>query len=171
MKIDCYKKVGEGRYRESFGPYYEDFNVQDIIEHRPGRTITDSDNIWFTLLTMNTLQLHFDYEYAAHTEWKKPLVNSTLTLAIVTGMSVHSTSQRAVANLGWDQVRLSHPLFVGDTLYAETEILSKRESESRPDQGIVTVKTRGLNQDQVEVIAFERTFLVYKRGKSPDRSY
>ncbi|NGX47564.1 MAG: Mesaconyl-CoA hydratase [Chlamydiae bacterium] len=169
--IKCYKKIDENRYREAYGLYYEDFVIGDIVEHRPGRTIIDSDNVWFTLLTMNSLQLHFDYEYASHTEWKKPLVVSTLTLAIMTGMSVHSTSQKAVANLGWDKIKIPHPLFIGDTLYAETEILNKRESKSRPNQGIVTVKTVGKNQDGKEVMSFERTFLVYKKGKEPDTSY
>lgn len=158
-----HKKIKDHHYREDIGLYYEDFVMNDVIEHRPGRTITDADNIWFTLLTMNSLPLHFDYEYCKKTEWEKPLVVSTLTLAIVTGMSVHSTSQKAVANLGWDKIRLPHPLFVGDTLYAETKILSKRESNSRPDQGIIAVETLGKNQNGVIVISFERTFLVYKK--------
>lgn len=166
--ISLYKKISENRYRESLGLYYEDFVVDTIIEHRPGRTITDTDNVWFTLLTMNTLQLHFDYAYAAQTEWKKPLVDSTLTLAIVTGMSVHSTSQRAVANLGWDKIKLPHPVFIGDTLYAESKIIAKRESHSRPTQGIITVATTGKNQDGTVVITYERAILVYKKGHGPD---
>lgn len=166
--ISLYRKISDNRYRESFGLYYEDFVVGTVIEHRPGRTITDNDNIWFTLLTMNSLQLHFDYAYAAQTEWKKPLVDSTLTLAIITGMSVHSVSQRAVANLGWDKIKLTQPVFIGDTLYAESKILAKRESKSRPNQGIVTIETTGKNQHDEVVIHFERAILVYKKGFGPD---
>jgi itaconyl-CoA hydratase len=166
--LSGYKKVGERRYRETSGLYFEDFEPGDVFEHRPGRTILDVDNTWFTLLTMNTQELHFDAAYAAKTEWKKPLVDSTFTLALVTGMSVRTVSAKVVANLGWDKVKATHPVFAGDTLYAESTVLHKRESHSRPSQGIVTVSTRGLNQDGVEVISFERTMLIYKRGKSPE---
>ncbi|MFA8300924.1 MAG: MaoC/PaaZ C-terminal domain-containing protein [Hyphomicrobiales bacterium] len=167
MKKSFYKQIGTNRYREDQGLFYEEFNVGDIFEHRPGRTITDNDNIWFTLLTMNTAQGHFDQNYAAYTEWKKLLVDSTLTLAIVTGMSVKTLTGKGVANLGWDKVKLSHPVFAGDTLYAESEIIDKRESKSRPTQGIVIVRTKGFNQNHQETISFERTFLVYKKGASP----
>jgi itaconyl-CoA hydratase len=166
--LPAYKTVGPRRYRETSGLYYEDFEPGDVFEHRPGRTILDVDNTWFTLLTMNTQELHFDAAYAAKTEWKKPLVDSTFTLALVTGMSVRTVSAKVVANLGWDKVKATHPVFAGDTLYAESTVLHKRESHSRPSQGIVTVSTRGLNQDGVEVISFERTMLIYKRGKSPE---
>ncbi len=166
--LSGYKKVGERRYRETSGLYYEDFEPGDVFEHRPGRTVLDVDNTWFTLLTMNTQELHFDAAYAAKTEWKKPLVDSTFTLALVTGMSVRTVSAKVVANLGWDKVKATHPVFAGDTLYAESTVLHKRESHSRPSQGIVTVSTRGLNQDGVEVISFERTMLIYKRGESPE---
>ena len=166
--LSGYKKVGERRYRETSGLYYEDFEPGDVFEHRPGRTILDVDNTWFTLLTMNTQELHFDAAYAAKTEWKKPLVDSTFTLALVTGMSVRTVSAKVVANLGWDKVKATHPVFAGDTLYAESTVLHKRESHSRPTQGIVTVSTRGLNQDGVEVMSFERTMLIYKRGHSPE---
>ena len=128
----------------------------------------DVDNIWFTLLTMNPQQVHFDAVYAAKTEWKKLLVDSTFTLALVSGMSVRTVSAKVVANLGWDKVKLTAPVFAGDTLYAETKVLHKRESKSRPGQGIVTVETRGMNQDGVEVIRFERTMLIYRRGHSPE---
>ncbi len=134
------KKVGDNRYRESLGRYFEDFRVGDIYEHRPGRTINEADNSWFTLLTMNTHPLHFDHEYAKHSEFGKPLVNSAFTLAVVAGMSVSDTSQKAIANLGWDKIKLTAPVFVGDTLYAELEVLDKRESKSRPNQGIVKVE-------------------------------
>jgi itaconyl-CoA hydratase len=166
--LPAYKKVGERRYRETSGLYYEDFEPGDVFEHRPGRTILEVDNTWFTLLTMNTQELHFDAAYAANTEWKKPLVDSTFTLALLTGMSVRTVSAKVVANLGWDKVKASHPVFAGDTLYAESTVLHKRESKSRPTQGIVTVSTRGLNQDAKEVMSFERTMLVYKRGHSPE---
>lgn len=164
--INRYKKVAENRYRETSGLYYEDFNVGDVFEHRPGRTVLDADNVWFTLLTLNPQQVHFDNEYASKTEWKKPLVDSTFTLALVTGMSVNTISGKVVANLGWDEVRLTHPVFAGDTIYAESTILFKRESKSRPDQGIVTVLTKGFNQNNKEVISFKRTVLVYKRQEN-----
>jgi itaconyl-CoA hydratase len=166
--LPAYKQVGERRYREVSGLYYEDFEPGDVFEHRPGRTILDVDNTYFTLLTMNTQELHFDRAYAAKTEWKKPLVDSTFTLALLTGMSVRTVSAKVVANLGWDKVKATHPVFAGDTLYAESTVLHKRESKSRPTQGIVTVSTRGVNQDGVEVMSFERTMLVYKRGQSPE---
>ena len=158
------KEVGPQRFRESFGRYYEDFQPGDVYEHRPGRTISEADNTWFTLLTMNTHPLHFDAAYAAHSEFGRPLVNSCLTLSIVVGMSVSDVSQKAIGNLGWDDVKLTAPVFAGDTLYAESEVIAKRESKSRPTQGIVTVRTRGMNQDDVEVISYERTVLVPKRG-------
>jgi itaconyl-CoA hydratase len=166
--ISMYREVGAKRYRETFGLYYEDFEIGDVIEHRPGRTITETDNVWGCLLTMNSQPLHFDAVYAAKTEWGKCLVDSTVTLSILTGMSVRSVSGKVVANLGWDKVKITHPLFAGDTLYAESKILSKRESESRPSQGIVTVETRGFNQAGKQVMIFERTMLVYKRGQSPE---
>ena len=146
------------------GRCYEDFTVGDVYKHWPGRTITDADNVWFTLLTMNTHPLHFDAAYAAKTEFKKPLVNSCLTLSIVMGMSVRDVSQQAIANLGWDDIKLTAPVFVGDTLYAESEVLSKRESAKRPTQGIVTVRTRGRNASGIEVISYERSVLVPKHG-------
>ncbi|HLW59351.1 MAG TPA: MaoC family dehydratase [bacterium] len=152
------------------GRYYEDFHVGDVYEHPYGRTITDADNIWFTHLTLNTNRVHFDYAYAAQTEFGKPLVNSTFTLALVTGMSVIDISENAFANLGWDRVRLPHPVFVGDTLYAESEVLEKRESQSRPNVGIVRFRTRGYTQDGTVVIEYERTVMAYKRGTSPLRS-
>lgn len=154
------KEIKPGRYREDIGRTYDEFVVGDIYEHRPGRTITEADNVWFTLLTMNTHPLHFDTEYAAKTEFKKPLVNSCLTLAIVTGMSVSDVSQKAIANLGWGNVKLTAPVFVGDTIYAESEVLAKRLSKSRPDQGIVTVRTRGLKADGTTFMEFERSVIV-----------
>jgi itaconyl-CoA hydratase len=168
--LPAYKKVGEHRYRETSGLYFEDFEPGDVFEHRPGRTVLEVDNTWFTLLTMNTQELHFDAAYAAKTEWKKPLVDSTFTLALLTGMSVRTVSAKVVANLGWDKVKATHSVFAGDTLYAESTVLHKRESKSRPTQGIVTVSTRGLNQDGVEVMSFERTMLIYKRGHSPEEA-
>lgn len=160
-------EVAPGRFRETFGRYFEDFEVGHIYEHRPGRTITDADNVWFTLLTMNTHPAHFDYEFAKKTEFGKPLVVSPLTIALMTGMSVSDTSAKAVANLGWDEVRMVLPLFVGDTVYCESEVLDKRESKSRPDQGIVTSKTTAKNQHGDIVSHFKRTVLVWKRGHGP----
>jgi itaconyl-CoA hydratase len=161
-----HKAVGPNRYRESFGRHLEDFKVGDVYEHRPGRTVSEADNTWFTLLTMNNHPVHFDAAYSAHTEFGRPLVNSCLTLSIVTGMSVSDLSQKAIANLGWDRVRLSAPVFAGDTLYAESEVLEVRESKSRPTQGIVTVRTTGKKADGTTVMTYERSFLVPKRGHS-----
>jgi itaconyl-CoA hydratase len=149
------------------GRVFEDFEVGDVYEHPLGRTILAADNTWFTLLTMNTNPVHFDAAYAARTEFGKPLVNSCLTLAIVTGQSVTDLSQNAVANLGWDAVRMPHPVFEGDTIYARSEVLDARESKSRPHVGIVRVKTTGFNQDRTVVLEFTRTFMVYKRGAVP----
>lgn len=162
------KKVGENRYRETFGRFLEEFNIGDIYEHRPGRTITETDNTWFTLLTMNTHPMHFDKEYAKHSEFGKPIVCSPFTVALMVGMSVTDVSQKAIANLGWDDIRMSAPLFVGDTLYAESEVTDKRESKSRPGQGIVTVKTRGFNQDGKQVCSFIRNILVMCRGNDAE---
>ena len=157
-------KVGPHRYREDIGRYFEDFEVGDVYEHRPGRTITESDNIWFTLLTMNTHPLHFDREYAAKSEFGKPLVNSGLTLAMVLGMSVSDVSQTAIANLGWTDINLTAPVFHGDTIYAESEILEVRESKSRPDRGIVYIESRAINQRGEQVLTLRRRFLTPKRG-------
>jgi len=145
------------------GRYYEEFTVGDTYKHWPGRTITAADNTWFTLLTMNQHPLHFDEEYAKRTEFGKPLVNSALTLAIVAGMSVADVSQKAIANLGWTDIVMPAPVFNGDTLYAESTVLEKRESKSRPTQGIVTVATRAWKQDGTTVMTYKRTVLVPKR--------
>ena len=162
--VQTAKRVGENRTRETFGRYYEDFAVGEIYEHRPGRTISETDNTWFTLLTMNTHPLHFDKVYAAKSEFKQPLVNSCLTLSMVVAMSVSDISQKAVANLGWTDIKLTAPVFVGDTIYAESEVLSKRESSSRPGQGLVTVRTVGKKADGTQFLSYERTALVAKRG-------
>ena len=158
------KQVGPQRWRESFGRWYEEFAIGDVYEHRPGRTITQADNVWFTLLTMNTHPLHFDEEYAKHTEFGRCIVCSPLTVALMVGMSVTDVSQKAIANLGWTDIKLTHPVFPGDTLYAESEVLAKRDSESRPGAGIVTVKTIGRNQERVVVCEFTRSMLIMKRG-------
>ncbi|MGH2517858.1 MAG: MaoC family dehydratase [Ktedonobacterales bacterium] len=149
------------------GRFYEDFAVGDIYRHPLGRTITATDNAWCTLLTQNTNPLHFDAHYAAQTNFGKPLVDSTFTLALVTGQSVTDVSQNAVANLGWDEVRLSHPVFEGDTLYSQSEVLETRESRSHPDTGIITVRTTGYNQHSEVVITFKRTVMIHKRGHGP----
>lgn len=162
--VQTSRPVGDKRYREDFGRCYEDFEIGAIYEHRPGRTISEADNTWFTLLTMNQHPIHFDAAYAAKTEFKRLLVASPLSLAIVTGLTVSDISQKAIANLGWTDIRLTAPVFVGDTLYAESEVLDKRDSRSRPTQGIVKVATRGLNQDGVEIMSFSRSILVPKRG-------
>ena len=151
------------------GRVFEDFTVGDVYEHPLGRTVTQADNIWFTCLTMNTNPIHFDEEYAKNTEFKRPLVNSCFTLALVTGQSVIDLTMNAVANLGWDEVKLPHPLFEGDTVYAKSEVLETRESKSRPKAGLVRVKTTGLNQHGQPIIEFTRMFMVWKRGHVPDK--
>ena len=145
------------------GRFYEDFDVGDSFRSRLGRTITETDNIWFTCLTLNTNQIHFNTPYAERTQFGKPLVNSAFTLALVTGMTVPDTSENAAANLGWADIMLPNPVFEGDTLWAESEILETRESASRPNMGIVSMRCRGINQRREVVIEFKRTFMVYKR--------
>ncbi len=157
-------RSGKAIYAAAGGRLYDDFTVGEVIPHHPGRTITESDNVWFTLLTMNTHPLHFDNEYASESEFGKPLVNSCLTLSMVTGMSVSDVSQCAIANLGWSDVKLMAPVFVGDTIYAETEVLAKRPSKSRAGQGIVTVKTRGFKADGSVFLEFDRNVLLPLRG-------
>jgi len=153
------------------GRVYEDFEVGDIYPHPLGRTVLSVDNSWFTLLTQNMNPIHFDHAYAAQTEFGKPLVDSTFTLALVTGQSTIDLSLNVMANLGWDEVRLPNPLFEGDTVYSRSEVLEKRESKSRPNVGIVRVKTTGFTQEGTVVIEFLRTFMVYRRGHVPKRSH
>ncbi|MEK9752128.1 MAG: MaoC family dehydratase [Rhodospirillaceae bacterium] len=162
------KEVGPQRYRGSYGRYFEDFEIGDIYEHRPGRTILEADNTWFTLLTMNQHPVHFDAEYAKKSEFGHMLVNSCLTLSIVAGMSVSDTSQKAIANLGWTDIKMPAPVFIGDTLYAESEVMAKRESASRPTQGIVNIRTTGKKQDGTVVMTYERAILIPKRGHAVD---
>jgi itaconyl-CoA hydratase len=145
------------------GRYFEDFDPGDVFRSRLGRTITDTDNSWFTQLTLNTNQMHFNTPYAERTPFGKQLVNSTFTLALVTGMTVPDTSENATANLAWTDIKLPKPVFVGDTLWAETEILDVRESRSHQNAGIVAMRCRGINQRREVVIEFKRTFMVYKR--------
>ncbi|OUS13617.1 dehydratase [Gammaproteobacteria bacterium 53_120_T64] len=161
-------EIAPGHYRESYGRYLEDFKVGDLYEHRPGRTISETDNTWFTLLTMNQHPLHFDAEYAKHSEFGKMLVNSTMTLAILCGMSVSDVSQKTIANLGWKEIKMTAPVFIGDTLYAESKVLEIRESNSRPNAGIVTILTTGKNQDGVEICNFIRSMLIPKTGHAVD---
>lgn len=146
------------------GRFFEDFQVGDIYKHPLGRTVTEFDNTQFTLLTMNTNQMHFNREYAKKSEFSQPLVVSTLTVAIAVGQSVTDLTQNAFANLGWDDIKMTHPVFAGDTLWSESVVLEKRESAKRPHAGIVTVKTRTLNQHGDEVCSFKRMFYVYKTG-------
>lgn len=145
------------------GRAFEDFRVGDVIRHATGRTVLDADNVWFTLLTVNPNPIHFDRHLAAQTEWGRPLVDSTFTLALVTGLTVADLSRNAV-NLGWDDVRLPAPVFEGDTIYAQSEVLETRGSRSRPHQGIVRVRTEGFNQDGTVVITFVRTIMVTRRA-------
>ncbi len=158
------KEVGPQRYRETFGRYFEDFEVGDVYEHRPGKTITEYENHMFTLLTLNTHPIHFDAEFGKATEFGRNLVVSTYTLSLVIGMSVTDVSQKAIANLGMDEVKFTAPVFAGDTIYAASEVLGKRESTSRPGQGIVTVRTVGTNQAGTEILSFVRNVLIPAEG-------
>ena len=149
------------------GRLFEDFAVGDLYYHPFGRTVTEADNHTFTLMTQNVARVHVDSAFAAGTEFGRPLVNSIFTLALVTGQSTIDLSMNVFANLGWDEVRLPHPVFAGDTIYARSKVLTLRPSASRPNVGVVTVATEGFNQDGVVVISFRRTFLVYRRGELP----
>jgi acyl dehydratase len=164
--VGMVKEVGPNRFRETFGRYFEDFQAGHIYEHRPGKTVTEYDNHLFTLMTMNTHPMHFDAEFAAASEFKKNLVVSPYTLALLIGMSVTDCSQKAIANLGMDEVKFTAPVFAGDTIYGESEVMDKRESRSRPGQGIVTIVTRGHNQDGTMVCTFKRNMLIPARGHS-----
>jgi len=164
--VHGFKQVGPQRFRETFGRYFEDFTIGDVYEHRPGKTVLEGDNHLFTLLTLNTHPLHFDAEYGKATEFGRNLVVSTYTLALLIGMSVSDCSQKAIANLGMDEVRFTAPVFAGDTLYGESEVLAKRESQSRPGQGIVTIRTLGRNQTGTVVASFRRDMLIPGRGSA-----
>ena len=163
------RKIGEQRYRAEIGRYYEEFDIGDVFEHRPGRTITEADNINFSLMTMNQHPMHCDSAYAAQSEFGKPLVNSGLTVAIVLGMTVADISGKAIANLGWENIKLMAPVFPGDTVYAESEILNKRPSDSRPGAGIVSVRTLGHKADGTVFMSFERSVLIQKREGNIDQ--
>lgn len=162
--VQRWKEIGPQRYRESFGRHLEDFTIGDVYEHRPGKTVTEQDNHLFTLLTLNTHPLHFDAEYGKATEFGRNLVVSTYTLSLLIGMSVSDVSQKTIANLGMNEVKFTAPVFAGDTLYAESEVLEVRPSASRPGQGIVTIRTTGRNQDGVAVCSFKRSMLIPARG-------
>ncbi len=149
------------------GRLFEDFSVGDLYYHPFGKTVTEADNQWFTLLTQNVAKIHVDRNFSAQTEFRRPLVNSTFTLALVTGQSTIDLSMNVFANMGWDEVRMPHPVFEGDTIYSRSKVLAVRESSSRPNLGLVTVATEGFNQDGVVVISYRRTFMVYRRGHLP----
>ncbi|MEW5420956.1 MaoC family dehydratase [Amorphus sp. 3PC139-8] len=158
------REIAPRRFRGQIGLYFDDFEVGDVYEHRPGRTLTDADNIQFSLMTMNYHPLHCDAHFASQTEFGRMLVNSGLTIAMVLGMTVPEVSGQAIANLGFQEIKLTAPVFSGDTIYAESEVLAKRESKSRPGQGVVTVRTRGLKQDGTEFMTFERSALIRSRA-------
>jgi itaconyl-CoA hydratase len=155
--------MSEAAPKEWRGRFFEDFEVGDVYTSRLGRTVTEADNVWFTCLTLNTNQMHFNDHYAAGTPFGRALVNSTFTLALVTGLTVPDTSENGAANLEWTDIRLPRPVFVGDTLWAQSEVLELRESQSRPQMGVVTVRSRGINQDGEVVVEFRRAFLCYRR--------
>lgn len=152
------------------GRYFEDFAVGDVYRSRIGRTVTEADNIQFTLLTNNTNQIHFNDHFAKGTEFGKPLVNSAFTIAVVAGLAVADTSENGFA-LGWGEVVLPNPLFAGDTLYAESEVLESRASRSRPGWGIVKIRQRGIKQDGTVVLEMTRSFMVPTRAAAPAREH
>jgi itaconyl-CoA hydratase len=156
--------MSEAAPKEWRGRFFEDFEVGDVYTSRLGRTVTEADNVWFTCLTLNTNQMHFNDHYAAGTPFGRTLVNSTFTLALVTGLTVPDTSENGAANLEWTDIKLPRPVFVGDTLWAQSEVLELRESRSRPQMGVVTIRSRGINQDGEVVVEFRRAFLCYRRG-------
>ena len=149
------------------GRLWEDFRVGDLYYHPLGKTVTEGDNQLFTLMTQNTSKTHIDRNYALKTEYGLPLMNSTFILALVTGQSSIDLSMNVYANLGWDEVRMPHPVFEGDTIYSRSKVLSTRLSKSRPTLGLVTVATEGFNQDSTIVISYRRTFMVYRQGHLP----
>ena len=155
--------MSEAAPKDWRGRFFEDFDVGDMYTSRLGRTVTEADNVWFTCLTMNTNQMHFNDRYAAGTPFGRALVNSTFTLALITGLTVPDTSENGAANLEWSDIKLPNPVFVGDALWAQSEVLGLRESESRPQMGVVTIRSRGINQDGEVVVEFRRAFLCYKR--------
>ncbi|MEV0191054.1 MaoC family dehydratase [Kitasatospora purpeofusca] len=163
-----YRRIGERRYREVVGRHYEEFEVGEVVEHRPGRTVTELDNVLMSMLSMNDAPLHIDAAYSAHTPWGRPIVSSLVTLSIVGGMTARSTSGRTIANLGWENIRMTHPVFTGDTLYARTETLAKRLSRSREGQGIVSCRTTGTKSTGETVVVFDRSFLVPLLGHGLD---
>lgn len=158
--VAAFERGADNRYVERHGLYYDEFDIGDVIVHRPGRTVTESDNTWMSLLCHNVHPLHIDSQYASETEFGRLVVSSLVTLSIVTGMSTHGTSAKAVANLGWGEIRLLKPVFVGDTIYAETTVVSKRLSTSRPRCGIVTFETVGKMADGDTFMRFRRNVLI-----------
>ena len=146
------------------GKYFDELTVGDVFEHQPGRTVTETDNVLFSTMTMNPQPLHLDHEFAKTTEFGRPLVNSILTLGIVVGLSVGDTTLgTTVGNLGFEKVEFPKPLFHGDTLYAETEVIEKRESKSRPQWGIVLFEHRARNQRDEIVMRCRRAAMMKKR--------
>jgi acyl dehydratase len=151
----------------SSGMCYEDFEVDKIYTHPFGRTMTDADNVWFTLLSLGMNQIHFNYDYASKTPFGRPIIPSPFTLAVITGLSTLDFGRNTIANLEWTEIVMPKPVFVGDTLYARSKVVAKRTSEKRPYAGIVEVKTEGFNQDGVIVLTFSRKLMVYRRGHTP----
>ena len=149
------------------GRFFEDLAVGDVYRSRWGHTVTEADNALFTHLTHNTNPLHFDARYAAGSRWGRILVNSTFTLALVTGMSVNEVTEHAMANLGWEEIKLPNPVFLGDTLYCETEILARRDSKSYPEAGIVRFRSRGINQNGDVVLDYIRSAMIYRQAAAP----
>ena len=149
------------------GRLFEDFSVGDVYYHPFGKTVIQADNQWFTLLTQNVAKTHVDSNFASGTEFGRPLVNSTFTLALVTGQSTIDLSMNVFANMGWDEVRMPNPVYEGDTIYSRSKVLETRISRSRPTLGLVTVATEGYNQNREIVISYRRTFLVYRQGHLP----
>lgn len=160
-------------HEAQLGLFFDDYVVGDVYQHPFGRTISETDSTWFTQLTCNTNQNHFNVHLAEQNPITggRVIVNSGLTVALVLGLSVIDMSQNAVANLGWTDIKLTHPVYIGDTMYAESLCTDKRESNSRPGMGIITMKTRGLNQNGDEIVSWTRSVMIPKRETGIGQNY
>ena len=150
--------------REAFGSWYEDYQVGDIYKHWPGRTVNEYDDTLFSMITMNHAPLHIDEHYMSGSQFGQRLVNGLFVISLVVGMTVREISGKAIANLEYETVKHLGPTFHGDTIYAETEILEKRESRSKNDRGILYVETRAWNQRDETILTLRRRVMIPKRG-------
>ena len=154
--------------REAFGSWYDDYTVGDIYKHWPGRTVNEYDDTLFSMITMNHAPLHIDEHYMSGSQFGQRLVNGLFVISLVVGMTVREISGKAIANLEYETIKHLGPTFHGDTIYAETEILEKRESKSKNDRGILYVETRAWNQRDETILTLRRRVMIPKRGNGTD---